>query len=33
VPVRGAAFGVGLVILLAMWIIFAFRILFVGLPG
>ena len=33
VPVRGAAFGVGLVILLVMWIIFAVRILFAGMPG
>jgi hypothetical protein len=33
VPVRGAAFGVGLVILLVMWIVFAVRILFAGMPG
>ena len=33
VPMRGAAFGVGVAILLAMWIIFAVRILFAGMPG
>ena len=30
---RGGAFAVGAIILLVMWIIFAARILFAGMPG
>ena len=33
VPIRGGIFGIGLLILLLMWIIFALRILFAGMPG
>jgi hypothetical protein len=33
VPVRGALFGMSLLVLIIMWIIFALRILFAGMPG
>jgi len=33
VRIRGGAFAVGAIILLVMWIIFAARILFAGMPG
>ena len=33
VRIRGAVFGIGALILLLIWIIFAARILFAGMPG